>query len=255
VVTFIWPFSAFIIGSTEYTGVGGFLRFSAFFALLVAAFVLVILPIALSPLLTQTVRDMGLRSDSLAVTLALFDPTIVLGKSRSLHLSADDVDLSPATAGSLDLTLGDVSFVDRTWRTIDGQMDDVSLTTGGQTFAVDSLRVTGPAEAANATARLTGEQAQALIRYSAQRQGVQLDDVAFTDHGVRVRTHGVTADGQLQVRGGALVLSMGSGLPTVPLIQPAPSDPWRLDEAWISDDGLNVRGTVDTTQLAHQVMS
>jgi hypothetical protein len=197
---------------------------------------------------------MGLRSDNLSVTLALFDPLIVLGRSRSLHLTADDVDLSPATAGSFELTLGDVSFIDRTWGTVDGEMDDLSVTTGGQTFSLDSLRVTGPAEAANATARLTAEEAEALIRYSAQRQGLQLDDVAFTDQGVRVRTHGVSTDAQLQVRGGALVLALGSGLPTVPLIQPAPSDPWQLDEAWISDDGLNVRGTVDTTKLATQVM-
>jgi len=250
VVTFIWPFSAFIIGSTEYRGVGGFLRFLAFFAMLVAAFVLIVLPIGLSPILTQAARDMGLRSDNLSVTLALFDPLIVLGHSRSVHLTAADVDLSPATAGSLELTLGDVSFFDRTWRTVDGEMTDLSLATGGQTFTVDSVRVTGPAEAANATARLTAEEAEALIRYSAQRQGLQLDQVAVNDQGVHVKTHGVSADAQLQVRGGALVLLLGSGLPAVPLIQPAPSDPWRLDEAWISDGGVNVRGTVDTTQLA-----
>jgi hypothetical protein len=223
--------------------------------MLVAALVLVVLPLALSPLLTQTVRDMGLRSDNLSVTLALFDPLIVLGRSRSLHVTADDLDLSPAAAGSLELTLGDVSFIDRTWGTVDGELDDLSVTSGGQTFALDSLRVSGPAEAANATARLTAEEAAALIRYSAQRQGVQVDDVAFSSQGVRVRTHGVTADAQLQVRGGALVMALGSGLPTVPLIQPAPSDPWQLDEAWISDDGLNIRGTVNTTKLANQVMT
>src|SRR5262245_6234544 len=65
VVTFIWPFSAFIIGSTEYRGVRGFLRFLVLFAVLVAALVLIALPLALSPLLTQAVRDMGVRSDSL----------------------------------------------------------------------------------------------------------------------------------------------------------------------------------------------
>jgi len=234
--------------------VGGFLRFLAFFAVLAAALVLVVLPLALSPILTQSVRDMGLRSDSLSVTLALFDPFIVMGRSRSVHLTADEVDLSPATARSLDLTLGDVSFFDRTWRTVDGEMHDLSLSTGGETFTLDSLRVTGPADAANATARLTADEAEALIRYSAQRQGLQLDDVTFSGQGIQVKSHGVTADAQVQVRGGALVLQPGNGLPAVPLIQPAPSDAWRLDEAWISDDGLNVRGTVDTTQLANRFL-
>jgi hypothetical protein len=59
---------------------------------------------------------------------------------------------------------------------------------------------------------------------------------------------------RLEVRGGALVLFPGvAGAPAVPLVQPAPADPWQLEEAWISDDGLNVRGVVDTTRLARQV--
>ena len=57
------------------------------------------------------------------------------------------------------------------------------------------------------------------------------------------------------VRGGALVLVPGTGTGGVALIQPAPSDGWRLEEAWISDEGLNLRGTVDTTVLATEVGS
>ena len=34
------------------------------------------------------------------------------------------------------------------------------------------------------------------------------------------------------------------------LLQPAPSDPFRLEEAWITGDGMNVRGTVDMQRLA-----
>ena len=59
VVTFICPVSALIIGSNEYRGVGGFLRFVAWFALLAAAFVLVGLPLLLGPFLTQMVRNTG----------------------------------------------------------------------------------------------------------------------------------------------------------------------------------------------------
>ena len=55
------------------------------------------------------------------------------------------------------------------------------------------------------------------------------------------------------MRGGALVLFPGIGLGGVPLVQPAPADPWQLEEAWISDSGLNIRGVVDTTALARQV--
>ena len=146
---------------------GGFLKFLAFFGLLAAVLVLVVAPLLVGPLLTQTVRDQGVRSGNLAVTVALFDPTILLGRSRSMHVSADDVDMSPAAIGSLELTLGDVSYFDQSWATVDGEMRDIQLETGGQRFAVDTLTVAGPANAANATVRLSADETESLVRFAA----------------------------------------------------------------------------------------
>ena len=233
---------------------GGFLRFLAFFAVLAAVLVLVVVPLAAGPLLTQMVRDHGVRSSNLAVTVALFDPTILFGRSRSMHVSADDVDMSDATIGSLELTLNDISFFDQTWEQVDGEIRDIRVTTGGQTFVVDTLTVSGPADAANATVRLSADEIESLIRFAAEREGLRIDDVAFSDTGVRVDLAGVQADARLDVRGGALVLVPPSGEGGVALIQPAPSDPWQLSEAWVSDEGLNLRGTVDTTRLVQNVI-
>jgi hypothetical protein len=184
----------------------------------------------------------------------LFDPTILLGRSRSMHLSADEVDISPASIGSLELTLGDVSFFDQSWGTVDGEMRDIRLATGGRSFGVDALTVDGPANAANATARLSADETEALIRFAAEREGLRVDEVRFTGTGVRVGLAGVQADAQLDVRGGALVLVTPGGEGGVALIQPAPSDAWQLSEAWVSDEGLNLRGTVDTTRLVESVV-
>ena len=38
--------------------------------------------------------------------------------------------------------------------------------------------------------------------------------------------------------------------PPIVLIQPATSDPWRLEEAYVSPSGITVRGTVDATWVA-----
>jgi hypothetical protein len=233
--------------------VGGFLRFLVLFVLLGGFLVFIALPLAAGLVLTQTVRDMGLRSDSLQVTLALFDPSLMFGRSRSMHISAGNVELTPGGVGTLELTLGDVSLFDRTWGSIDGEISGLSLTTGGQTFTVGSVHVGGDAESAIATARMSASEAEALILFAAEREGVPLQSVHVGDDGVRVRAHGAEANARLEVRGGALVLLPGTGDGGVPLIQPAPSDAWRLEEAWISDDGLNVRGTVDTTRLAEDV--
>ena len=249
-MTFIWPVSALIIGSIEYRRVGGFLRFLALFGVLLALLVLIALPLAAGPFLTQMVRNMGLQSDSLQVSVALFDPFLVLGRSRSTHVSARDVDLSPAIVGSMELTLRDVSFVDRTWQAVDGELSNISISTNGETLRLGSIHVSGDAADASANARLSAAESESLIRAAAQRQGLRFDDVSFSNAGVRITTDGAVENARLDVRGGALVLFPGNGDGGVPLIQPAPADPWQLEEAWISDDGLNVRGTVDTTRLA-----
>jgi hypothetical protein len=233
--------------------VSGFLRFLALFLVLVGVMVLVVLPLAVGPFLTQLLRDQGLRSDSLQVTVAMFDPFLVVGRSRSTHLSATDVDFTSTTVGSLELTLGDVSLFDRTWGTVNGEIRDVAVRSSTETVSVGTLAVTGPAQAATATARLSAAEGEALIRAAAARQGLRVDRVLFSGVGVRVTIGGVEAAGRLEVRGGALVLFPGSGLGGVPLVQPALADPWQLEEAWISDAGLNIRGVVDTTALARQV--
>jgi hypothetical protein len=199
------------------------------------------------------VREMGLRSQSLDVTVAMFDPLLVLGQSRSTHVSARDVDLSPGTVGTLELTLGDVSFFARTWGSVDGEISDIAVTTSGETLRLGSITVSGPAEAADATAHLSADDSEELIRVASDRQGLELDAVSVSNAGVSVTIGGVSGDAQVEVRGGALVLLPGTGHGGVPLIQPAPADPWQLQEAWISNDGLNVRGLVDTTRLAEQL--
>ncbi len=221
--------------------------------MLAAVLVFVVVPLLAGPILTQMVRDAGVRSNNLAVTVALFDPSLLFGRSRSMHISADEVDISPAGVGSIELTLGDVSFFDQTWATVDGEIRDIRLTTGGQTFAVDTLTVDGPADSANATARLSAAQTEALIRFAAEREGLRIDDVRFSDTGVHVSLRGVAADAQLDVRGGALVLVPPGGQGGIALIQPAPSDAWQLSEAWVSDEGLNLRGVVDTRRLVEAV--
>ena len=231
----------------------GFLRFLGLFAVLVGFLVLVVLPLVVGPFLAQLLRDQGLRSQSLDVTVAMFDPFLVVGRSRSTHVSATDVELSGATVGSLELTLGDVSFLDRTWATVNGRISGVSVKTSGETLRVGALVVEGPASAATATARLSADEGEALIRTAAERQGLRVDRVTFSGVGVRVTIGGLEAAGQLQVRGGALVLFPGTGAGGVPLIQPAPADAWQLEEAWISDSGLNIQGVVDTTRLASQM--
>jgi hypothetical protein len=69
------------------------------------------------------------------------------------------------------------------------------------------------------------------------------------DGGLRLRVGGLEVGAGISVEGGALVLRPEVGPPIV-LIQPATSDPWTLEEAYFSSNGITVRGTVDAARLA-----
>lgn len=230
---------------------GSLLRFVAWFTLLVAGFVLIALPLLLSPFLSQMVREMGVRAATLDVSVALFDPGLLLGRSRQVTLVATDVDASPARIGRFRLSLGNASYFDRSFETISGEVNDVSVTIGNAVVSASSIRVEGPAEAAGVTARLSGQEVEKLIRVSAARAGVSIDDVRLTETGVFVTVRGFEAAARLDVRGGALLLD-GAGQQIV-LIHPARSDPWSLEEAWISDQGLNLRGTVNFRRMVRDL--
>jgi hypothetical protein len=232
--------------------VGRFLRFLAFFVLLVAAFVLVALPLLLGPLLTDMVRNAGMKADTLSVSVAPFDPTLLLGRARKVTLIASGVDASPARIGSVNLSVGDASYFDRSFQTVTGSIDDVTVTVNDAPVHIGDVSVDGPADAASATARLSATDTDRLIRLAGRRAGLIIDEVHVGDSGVTVKVSGIESDAKLAVSGGALVLDPGVGGPIV-LLQPAPSDPWQLKEAWVSADGLNVRAVVDMTELVERV--
>lgn len=231
---------------------GGFIRFLAWFVLLVGALVLLALPLIAGPLLGGVMRDMGVRADTVNVSVALLDPGLVVGRSRQVTIDATNVDLAPASIGSFHLALGNVSFFERSFESVSGELDDVRLALGDDVVSATSATVAGNADAADVTARFAADQVAQLLTIAAAHSGLTLDKVTVTDSGVRVSTHGVEADARLLVRGGALLIDPGVGGPRV-LLQPEPSDPWRLTDVWFSDRGMNLAGTVDVAQIVRDL--
>jgi hypothetical protein len=227
----------------------GFLRFAVFSIALVGLLVFVVAPAVASPFLTQMLRDTGLRGEGLNVTLDYFDPSLIGGRAERLTIRGENVELPPALVGSLDVTLGRVSFVDRSFETITGEMRDVTLAAGGLTVEVARLTVDGPSSAASATARFSSSQTQQLVQRAARRAGLGLDHVRLGDERLLLSLGGVETQGAIAVRGGALVLSPEIG-PAVLLLQPAPSDPWRLSDAYVSSSGVTVSGVFDAASMS-----
>jgi hypothetical protein len=221
-------------------------RFAIFFVLLVGVLVFIVLPALISPLLTQYVRDQGVEAEQLTVSVDFFDPALLWGR---LHVVASGVQVGKASVGSLDLTLGNVSLFDRTFETLSGTLTDVTVTASGLSAQATRVDVAGPAEAASATGQFDSQQSADLVRAAAQRASIPLDDAQLVDGGLRLVIAGVSMTAGIGVEGGALVLRPPVGDPIL-LLQPAPSDPWRLDEAYVTATGITVRGTVDSTRFA-----
>ena len=128
----------------------------------------------------------------------------------------------------------------------------MTLTVNGGTAHVTTVTFDGPSGAANAVARLSADDTEHLVRIAARRVGVQIDRVVVGQTGVTVTIAGFEGAARVTVQGGALILDPGIGVAIV-LLQPAPSDPWSLSEAWVSDSGLNVRGVVNVERLTRSM--
>jgi hypothetical protein len=232
--------------------VTGFVRFAAFAVLLVALLVLVVLPAAATPFLTQAVRDMGLRADELEVSVDSFDLSLLSGRSQRLRVRGTNIELPPAQVGRADLTFGRVSILDRSFESVRGELADVKVLAGGLAFEVASARVQGPASTAQATAHLSAAETEQLIMRAARREGRPLERVRLAGGGVRVSSNGVETLAGLAVEGGAMVLAPLAGAPVL-LLQPAPAEPWRLTAADVNADGLTISGVVDAARLAERI--
>jgi hypothetical protein len=242
------------LGGTDYAGraVIRLIRFAAFFVVVVGLLVYLVLPAALSPLLTQYVRDMGVQADDLTVTVDAFDPALFSGRAVRLRVQGTNVEIGRTRVGEMDVTFGNVSIFDRSFQTLSGQLEDVVVAGGGATAEAVQVNVLGSADNASATGQLDDAQSEAMVKLAAKRAGVSLDSARLVDGGIQLTLGGLEIDAGIGVEGGALVLRPGIGEPIL-LLQPNTSDPWRLSEAYVTPSGITVRGTVDASRIADQI--
>jgi hypothetical protein len=231
-----------------------FLSFVLFFVMVAGAMLFLTVPLVINPMLTQAVRDMGVQADDLRVSVDTLDPALLSGRAGHVRVQGTDVRIGRATVGTLDLTLGDVSFIDRTFGSVDGELSDVAVSAGGLSASADEVEVEGPSNDARATGKFDGAQSEDLVMAAAKRMGIPLDDAELVDGGLRLTVGGLELGAGISVEGGALVLRPQIGQPIL-LIQPATSDPWRLEEAYVSPSGITVSGTVDAARLAEGATS
>jgi hypothetical protein len=228
-----------------------FLRFVIFFAAIAALLAVVAVPALSAPFVTQMVRDAGVRGGELNASIGFFDPALFTGRARELRIEGRGLMLGPATVGGADIVLEDVSFFDRTFGGVRGNLRDVEMSAGGVRVLVARIEIEGPSSAATVAGHFTPDQGEQIVHEAARLAGIELDHVELVEGGLRVTLAGVTTRANVSVEGGGLVLRPAVG-PTVLLLAPVPTDPWRLTEAWVSREGITVRGVIDAAALARR---
>ncbi len=191
--------------------------FTLLLAAVVVGFLLVVgLPALAAGLLTAGLSAAGLVADDTTVTVASDPPTDLLGlHADTVTVTATDATFRGFEIGTLDLVLGDVSVLERTAGTVDGELTDVSMqATGGHRVTLDRITIGGGGDHVTTATVIPKADAEALISDAVGAQtGVRPTSVSLVaPDWVTVRAGGKTLGGRFAINGnGDLVVRGDEG--------------------------------------------
>ena len=203
---------------------------------------LVIVPIVARPIVADAVREaLPFGKQPYDVEVELNPVSLLLGTIDRIHVTGTDLKAEGATIGNLDMTVTDVSTVEHTFRTIDGQLDFVELPfVESSSLAITSIELDGPYGDVDAVARFDVRASLALVGNAFAEAGIAVDGLELVEGGVALDVLGQHASVELAVDAGALVLSDVAGAGPLVVVEPGPDDPWRLTGIRASPSGFEL---------------
>jgi len=180
--------------------------FTLLLGAIVVGFVVVVgLPAVAAGILTAGLSAAGLTAADTTVTVRSDPPTDLVGlHADTVHVTATKATFRGLEMGSLDLVLGDVSVLERTAGTVDGELTDVTITaSGGETVTLDRITLAGGGKAITTTTIVPNAEAEALIAHAVEAQtGVRPTSVTLTaPDGLTVKAGGTTLKGRFAING------------------------------------------------------
>jgi hypothetical protein len=213
------------------------------------------LPPVLGGVAGASLTAAGFTGTDTAVTVEA-DPPL---KLATLH--ADEVRIKSTQAAlhdlrmaTVDLTLHDVSLVDRTFDRLDGTLTGVRFVspTAGPVLA-NRVTVSGPPDAALLNISLSPSDVRAVATSAGQAfLGLPPTEIVLSaPDRITFTIAGRTVNGRLAITtDGALVLRPSTGSSgSIELMRPTPTLPLKLRSFAITTDGLDVLGTIDLAGL------
>ncbi len=222
--------------------VRGLIRFLLLLGVLAVAFVLA-LPWILGFFLNAALGSAGFSAGNSNVSVQGWGGDLVRGSAPGIELRANDARFAGATIGELDLTLGQVGLLERTFERVDGTATDVTAEWDGESVHIDTVTVAGPSDDAVVSARVAAQEVTGLIERAIRRETGLNIAATLTDGAVELSAAGIAASGQLVVERGALFLE--SSIVRVRLVDANTTELLRLTDVSTDQRGLTVECRAD----------
>jgi hypothetical protein len=192
----------------------------------------------------------GFQADSTTVTVSADPPPKLLTlKADRIRIQATNLSYRGLSATSADITLDDVAFADRTFKTVAGTLKSVRYQPdSGPELAAPLVRLSGPANRIRATVTMPAVDAEALAIAAVEGgTGITPRSVVLSGRDrIQVDVGGLVVTARLAVRDdGALTLEPPTANPmgSIALVTPGPDAPFRVESFDVVDGGLVIVAT------------
>jgi hypothetical protein len=217
-----------------------------------AAAAYLITPLVARPLVADAVRATSpFDGEPLEVDVDADPVALLRGQVGSIHVTGSKLTSDRLDVGRLDVTANDVGLLDRSFGSVSGRLDAVTLRRAdGTDIRAAEVHLSGPSEAIDATANVGRDAAVQLVRSAIEAAGLPADDVELIDGGVRMSVLGQRTDVALGAANGALTIAGSvAGGGSIVVFGPEPGDPWRITGVSVASSGLQVHVAIDLGTL------
>ncbi len=210
-------------------------------------------PFGASWLATNALGAAGFTGTDTQVTVSSdLPPRLLLGHADRVTLTSTQVSVGDLHAATVDLDLGNVELISRTFGTVSGTLTGVRVPApNGDPVNLDRVSIAGKGSSGTATLSMSTAEAESLAE--AQLKAAtnipatvkfQAPDVAI------VSLNGQSETGHLVVKQGSLdLVPDSSALPTVTLIGAGNGNPFTFDSVVVSASTVTLGGTIDLQSL------
>lgn len=211
------------------------------------------LPLGASWLATNALNAAGFTGTNTRVDVsANLPPTILLGHADTIRLTSSQVGAGDLHAATIDVTLGNVEFIDRTVGTVSGTLTGVRVAApNGDPVTIETATLAGSGTSATATLTISSAEAETLAESQLRAQtGISGTVKLAGQDRVTATINGKSESGKLVVNGGALQLVPASAsLPTVILLAAGSGNPFQLESVTATANAVTLVGTIDLQSL------